>query len=298
MIKLVREFRLIPVALFATICLFTLKVMGIVLDGGYTLGGSSSAKSESIAKTSVRPSPASTASPNEGATTAAGAGKNLQLALGAKQSWAQEMFNYPDVTGSVGETKPVEKPAAAAGKSGGPASAGNIVAPPRDPGGTPVPMDNGRPASGAERAILERLQERRQEIEARARELDIRDSLMNAAEKRMEARVGELKNIEARVNSAVQNKDDVDASRFKGLVAMYENMKPKDAAKIFDRLDLTILVQVTTMINPRKMSDILGQMSPEAAERLTVELANRASSTEKIPSAAELPKIQGRPGGP
>jgi len=74
-------------------------------------------------------------------------------------------------------------------------------------------------------------------------------------------------------------------------------MKPKDAAKIFDRLELGILVQVTSLINPRKMSDILGQMSAEAAERLTVELANRAGPTDKGGATADLPKIQGKPGG-
>ena len=133
-----------------------------------------------------------------------------------------------------------------------------------------------KPSSPAERAILERLQERRQEIEARARELEIRDGLLKAAEMRLEARVTELKALEARVAAATQAKDNSDATRFKGLVSMYENMKPKDAAKIFDRLDLPILVQVTSLMNPRKMSDILGLMSAEAAERLTIELANRA----------------------
>ena len=58
---------------------------------------------------------------------------------------------------------------------------------------------------------------------------------------------------------------------------MYENMKAKDAAKIFDRLDLKVLVDVSTKINPRRMSDILAPMSPEVAERLTIELASRAS---------------------
>jgi flagellar motility protein MotE (MotC chaperone) len=114
---------------------------------------------------------------------------------------------------------------------------------------------------------------------------------------RLEARVAELKTMEARVTAAVQAKEDSDSVRFKSLVAMYENMKPKDAAKIFDRLDLAILVQVTSLINPRKMSDILGQMSSDAAERLTVELANRAASGDKMPNTADLPKIQGRPGG-
>jgi flagellar motility protein MotE (MotC chaperone) len=287
MIKLVREFRLIPVAIFATICLFTLKTMGILLDGGYTLGGSASVKSDS-SKTSAMTSKGSSATPNGATIVAANVAKN-PLPVGAKQSWAQEMFNYPDVTGSVGESKPAEKPAAKPDAK--------TLDPPRDPGGTPIPLENGGPTSPGERAILERLQERRQEIEAHARELDIRESLVKAAEKRLETRAAELKDIEARINATVQKKDDADAGRFKGLVAMYENMKAKDAAKIFDRLDLPVLVQVTTVINPRKMSDILGFMSAEAAERLTVELANRASTTEKTPSAADLPKIQGRSSG-
>ena len=76
---------------------------------------------------------------------------------------------------------------------------------------------------------------------------------------------------------------------------MYENMKAKDAAKVFDRLDMRILVEIVTQMNPRRMSDVLAQMQPEVAEKLTVELANRAGGGK--PAAAELPKIEGRPSG-
>ena len=68
---------------------------------------------------------------------------------------------------------------------------------------------------------------------------------------------------------------------------MYENMKAKDAAKIFDRLEIKILVEVATQINPRRMSDILAQMSPEAAERLTVELAARSGQKGQAGRAAQ-----------
>jgi hypothetical protein len=44
------------------------------------------------------------------------------------------------------------------------------------------------------------------------------------------------------------------------------------------------------------MADILGQMKPEVAERLTVELARRASG-DKMSASSELPKIEGRPVG-
>jgi hypothetical protein len=44
------------------------------------------------------------------------------------------------------------------------------------------------------------------------------------------------------------------------------------------------------------MSDILAQMSPEAAERLTVELAARsAGKGEAKTTPADLPKIEGKP---
>jgi flagellar motility protein MotE (MotC chaperone) len=87
-------------------------------------------------------------------------------------------------------------------------------------------------------------------------------------------------------------KEESDAARFKNLIAMYDNMKAKDAAKIFERLDLNVLIEVSSQLNPRRMSDILAQMSPEAAQRLTVALAAHPKDNG---DPADLPKIEGRP---
>jgi flagellar motility protein MotE (MotC chaperone) len=76
---------------------------------------------------------------------------------------------------------------------------------------------------------------------------------------------------------------------------MYENMRAKDAAKIFDRLEMPVLIAVVSQINPRRMADIMAQMKPENAERLTVELAGRATGMASAAPAADLPKIEGRP---
>ena len=206
-----------------------------------------------------------------------------------KRSWAQESFNFPtgradpgDITGSVHE-KPKEEAAK-------PAVAAPEVA---KPDGTVVYPDPAQPVSPSERAILERLQSRRQELEARAREIDIRESLLKAAEKRIESKVEELKAVESRITTATEQKSEADAARFKGIITMYEGMKPKDAAKVFDRLEMSVLFEIASQIAPRKMSDILGLMSTEAAERLTVELARRAGS-DKSASASDLPKIEGK----
>lgn len=209
-----------------------------------------------------------------------------------KQSWAKESFNFPsgnsvDVTGSVHE-KPKEEKKEEAVK---PAAATETP----KPDGTVVYPEQTQPVSPSERAILERLQSRRQELEARAREIDIRESLLKAAEKRIKSRTEELKAVESRITTATQQKTETDAARFKGIITMYESMKPKDAAKVFDRLEMPVLIEIATQIAPRKMSDILGLMQTEAAERLTVEMARRAGSDKSASaSAADLPKIEGK----
>jgi flagellar motility protein MotE (MotC chaperone) len=50
-------------------------------------------------------------------------------------------------------------------------------------------------------------------------------------------------------------------------------------------------------MNPRRMADILAQMTPEMAERLTMEIAARSGAVDKTQTTtpADLPKIEGHP---
>ena len=252
--KSFRDIRVIPVVLVAIFGLVVLKVAGLVIDGGYVFY-----------------------EPDQQGT----------------RSWAQENLSYPggakadpgDITGSVKKEENKE----AAPKPAVPASEA-----PKPDGVVVFPDQNPQLVSPSERAILERLQARRQELEQRAREIEIRESLLKSAEKRIEGRVDEMKAAEARISTVAGQKAEADAARFKGIITMYEGMKPKEAAKVFDRLEMAVLYDIASQIAPRKMSDILGLMQPESAERLTVELARRASGADKSTSTAELPKIEGK----
>jgi flagellar motility protein MotE (MotC chaperone) len=289
MTRFARDVRLIPIVLFATISLLALKVSGLVFDGGYTLAERMQARYRGDLQITSRESV-----PDQPKIVLTERYAKPGTAP-SRQPWAQEMFSFngrnaDDVTGSV--------PAAEGEKPSDPAL--KVSDKPPDPtklevAGAAIPLEPGRIASPGERAVLERLQTRRQELDTRNRELEMRENLLKAAEKRLEAKVSELRNTETRVNTAMGTRDKVGAERFKSIVSMYENMKPKDAARIFDRLDMKILVDVSTEMNPRKMSEIMAQMSPDAAERLTVELANRATSQPKAQSPDQLPKIEGKP---
>jgi flagellar motility protein MotE (MotC chaperone) len=279
-----RDMRLIPIVLVAIVSLFVLKVSGLVFDGGYTLADRLKDRDKTLQITTADSVPEQ--------TKIVLAGAEPEAKPAPRKPWAQEMFNFNgeanDVTGSVGASE------GASAEKKGPVS--NQPPPPTklEIGGAAGPLPTMQVASAGERAVLESLQERRRELDKRAHDLDMRESLIKAAEKRVEARLGELKALETRAGEASSARDQAQAQQFKTLVTMYETMKPKEAARIFDRLDLAILVEVATQMNPKKMSDVLAQMGPEAAERLTVEIARRANAGSSA-SADALPKIEGRP---
>lgn len=321
LIRLLRDLRLVPLVLAATIALFALKSFGLILDGGYLFQNVAD-DPDDVEITGAIAEPARSAAGEPPAVSNPSAKPALKPTPGQspKQSWAQEMFNYPggsapasasppelprisfaprqtdlpslDVTGAVAETPvPAKEDKPAGGES--PAKKMPQEVPPA-PSGTPIPVDIDHPVSPAERAVLESLQKRRTELDARAHDLDMREDLLRAAEKRVGGRIEELKELEARIGAALQQRDEGEAQRFKNVVTMYETMKAKDAAKIFDGLDIKVLIDVARHINPRNMSEILAQMTPEKAQRLTTELAAPPAPMDH-PTEMDLPKIQGRP---
>jgi flagellar motility protein MotE (MotC chaperone) len=217
----------------------------------------------------------------------------------------------PETTGSVEKKKDEKKDAKAKddpkgdGKSADAKDAeaksrGDDKPNPNAPRDRSNMMNTGeRPMSASERALLERLGERRDELEARMRELEMREKLLETVEKKVEGKAGELKQNEEKLAEANEKKNPAEAQGMKNLVLMYESMKPKDAARVFDRLSIDVLLPVVQKMNPRKMSEVLAAMSPEAAEKLTVAIASRANGggDQRAPAAVpglpatELPAI-------
>jgi flagellar motility protein MotE (MotC chaperone) len=306
MMRYIRDLRLIPIALIASSCLLVLKVADLALDGSRWFASDNATASDD-------------------ATSVVHVAPDAANDTGEKKSWAHEMFNFPDGSGAAAAPKsdmavtPAERakadrdaqaadaditgsitPAQAAEPAGAkpapaPSAAKAKPAPPA-PDGTVIPTDANLP-SLAEREILQRLQQRREELDTRARELDIRENMVKAAEQRIDAHLAEIKEVEARIKTETVQKDQAEVTRFKSLVTMYESMKARDAAKIFDGLDMDVLIKVASAINPRTMADIMAQMSPEIAEKLTVALASKAQQTAKN-DPGELPKIEGQPTAP
>lgn len=142
----------------------------------------------------------------------------------------------------------------------------------------------------AELELLENLSQRRDALEQRIREFDLRENLLNAAEKRIEERVAELKKLEASIQTLIRQKDENEEKNLKTLVKVYENMKPKDAAKIFEKLEMPILLGVVERMKEAKLASVLAELNPDRAQQITVELATRRQIPGTSPAAGARPQ--------
>ncbi|MBZ0217766.1 MAG: hypothetical protein K8F25_14505, partial [Fimbriimonadaceae bacterium] len=161
--------RLLPLVLIAVSCLLVLKTAGLLLNSSFLIGGVAPAHAQSPSGNEQTPGTAQSPAPTA---------EQGQPGQGAEQAAQGEQTADQD---------PPLQPH--------PDDVGKLVQPGQDP-------DDSRSA------VLERLRERRQQLEAFEREVTMRENLLQAAEKQLDTRIAELKEIEGRISAAVGEREE------------------------------------------------------------------------------------------
>jgi flagellar motility protein MotE (MotC chaperone) len=130
--------------------------------------------------------------------------------------------------------------------------------------------------SQTEVQVLQALSARREALDQRATEMETQDELVAAAERRLDQRLAELRQLEGTVNELLGHLDEAQEQRVSALVDVYQRMRAKDAATVFDGLDDDVLLQVASRMRQANLAEVMGRMNPERARRLTEMLADRA----------------------
>lgn len=121
--------------------------------------------------------------------------------------------------------------------------------------------------------LLQQLAQRREELDRRERELEIRGGMLRAAEERIDNKIQELKSFQTTIDGLIKKYDKQQDEKMQSLVKIYENMKPKDAARIFENLEMNTLLLVAERMKERKLAAIMADMDPRKARDMTVELS-------------------------
>ncbi len=129
--------------------------------------------------------------------------------------------------------------------------------------------------SDTEIDILQSLVKRREELEQRDKDISLKEASLTVIEKNIELKIDELKNLQNELKGIMAEYQSKEEEKVKSLVKIYESMKPQDAAKIFEQLQMSILVEVADQMKEAKLALVLAKMDTYKAKELTVELANR-----------------------
>lgn len=182
-------------------------------------------------------------------------------------------------TANAAPPAPAQPPAAApapAAPAAAPAPAAPAAsAPAQTPAPVPPPPEGEQSFTQNEIDLLQKLAERREGLDGRAKELDMREGLLRAAEGRIDKKIAEMQALQGTIEGLLKKYNEQEDAKMRSLVKVYENMKPKDAAKIFEQLDMPILLSVVEGMKEQKFAPILAEMDPIKAKAVTSELAQR-----------------------
>ncbi len=124
-----------------------------------------------------------------------------------------------------------------------------------------------------ERALLQDLRKRSEALDHRERALDEQSGILQAAESRLQRKIDQLAQLEVRLDLLERKREEQKGAEWEGLVKVYEDMRPGDAAAIFNVLDMHVLLELLDRMKDRKAAAVLAAMQPERARVATQMLA-------------------------
>lgn len=151
---------------------------------------------------------------------------------------------------------------------------------------TPEQLAQQAGISPAELRILQSLQSRRTQLDARDTDLASMLPLMATAEQKLDARVQALEAVKAEVQQLLGQVSEQEKAENDRLVAVYSAMRPKEAARVFATLSDDVRLPVAAAMRPRSLAAVMAQMEPAAARELTEKLARRFAARQQLAARA------------
>jgi flagellar motility protein MotE (MotC chaperone) len=184
-------------------------------------------------------------------------------------------------------------PTASAPTISGPAASGPAASGPAASG--PAAKDGPPPVSDSERALLQDLRQRRLELDAQAAAIKNRESVLVATEQKLSARLTELQTLQKKLEGLDAAQTQKEEAGWRGLVKLYEDMKPKDAATILNDLSMPVLLQLMDRMKDAKAALVMAAMNPDKARDVTAQLAQMRTGRDAsgAPVAGLKPALTG-----
>lgn len=127
----------------------------------------------------------------------------------------------------------------------------------------------------AELDVLQNLAKRRAELDKWEQNILLKENLLSASEMRINEKIEQIDGLKRELGTLLEEYNKQEDAKVASLVKIYESMKPADAARIFEEVEMPVLLEVVDRMAEKKAAPILANMTPRKAKELTEELAQR-----------------------
>lgn len=129
--------------------------------------------------------------------------------------------------------------------------------------------------SVCEPGLADMLTAERKALAERRAELEVRAQMLAAAEAKAREQLARLEAAGKEVTGLLDRRASMAKADLQRLVAIYESMKPKDAARLLNETDAEILVDLMDLMQERRSAPILAEMDAAKVNSLTRTMAQR-----------------------
>lgn len=200
-----------------------------------------------------------------------------------ERPWAKDMKGDAPADSSIDAAK---APASAVTPPPSPAAAALPVAPPAIPTEVAVATP-----SCTDPALRAAIAEQKTDVAARTRHLSEAEAVLSATESRATAQIQRLGEIKREVEALMQQRSNLQQEDLRRMVTIYETMKPRDAARIFNDLETDIIIDVLDRMPERRSAPIIAELEDTKAREVTrLVLQRRALPGDRTaPATAMVP---------
>jgi flagellar motility protein MotE (MotC chaperone) len=115
---------------------------------------------------------------------------------------------------------------------------------------------------------LFKLAERKKQLDVREEELNRYAAEIAKQKEEIDVKLKKLEETRTKISTALEDKIKADDSKVDTLVQMYSNMKPQQAAKVFETLDEDLVIEILSRMKKKSAADILNLVKAEKAQVL------------------------------
>lgn len=129
--------------------------------------------------------------------------------------------------------------------------------------------------------MLKLFQQREDRLKTREAQMQERMQALAVADAQIARKMAELTAAESALRDTLALADSAAETDITTLTAVYENMKPKDAAALFEEMDPDFAAGFLARMRPDAAAGIMTGLSPAAAYTISVVLAGRNANVPK-----------------